>query len=187
MHARLQELFAYLNVRRTALREAVDLVPEAQRNTRPDADRWSVAEVLEHLALVEARFKTMIGDRLAEAKAAGLAREAETSAITGTYNPAPMLDRSDKHQAPDVVVPKAAEWQAAWKKLDAVRQTFLDVYRAGEGLALGAVEMHHPRLGTMNLYQWGLWLGAHESRHTEQVREIAADLTARDLSASAAE
>jgi hypothetical protein len=177
MHPRIQELFAYLNVRRTALREAVDLVPEAQRNARPDTDRWSVAEVLEHLVLVEARFKTMIGDRLAEAKAAGLAREAETGAIAGTYNPASMLDRSDKHQAPEVVVPKAAEWQAAWDKLEAVRRTFLDVYSAGDGLALGNVEMHHPRLGKMNLYQWGLWLGAHEARHTEQVREIAATLS----------
>jgi hypothetical protein len=176
MHPRIQELFAYLNVRRTALREAVDAVPEAQRNERPDADRWSAAEVIEHLALVEARFKTMIGGRLVEAKAAGLAREAETGAITGTYNPAPMLDRSDKHQAPDVVVPKAVEWQAAWDKLEAVRRTFLDVYSDGDGLALGNVEMHHPRLGTMNLYQWGLWLGAHEARHTEQVREIAATL-----------
>ena len=174
MHPRIQELFAYLNVRRTALREAVNLVPEAQRNERPGAGRWSVAEVLEHLALVEARFKTMIGDRLAEAKAAGLASEVETSAISGTYNPAPMLDRSDKHQAPEVVVPKATEWQAAWNRLEAVRRTFLDVYTAGDGLALGAVEMRHPRLGSMNLYQWGLWLGAHEARHTEQVHEIAA-------------
>ncbi|MBI3402642.1 MAG: DinB family protein [Acidobacteria bacterium] len=174
MHPRMQELFAYLNVRRTALREAVDAVPEAQRNERPAAGRWSVAEVLEHLALVEARFKSMIGDRLAEAKAAGLAAETETSAIAGTYEPTPMLDRSEKHQAPDVVVPKAAEWQTAWTKLEAVRRTFLDVYCAGDGFALGAVEMHHPRLGTMNLYQWGLWLGAHEARHTEQVREIAA-------------
>ena len=177
MHQRLEELFDYLKVRRAALREAVDAVPASRRNERPEPDRWSVAEVLEHLALVEARFKNLLGDRLAEAKAAGLAREADTGAITGTYNPAPMLDRSDKHKAPDVVEPKGAEWQAAWNKLEDVRQTFLDVYSAGDGLALGNVEMKHPRLGVMNLYQWGLWLGAHEARHTEQVHEIAATLT----------
>jgi hypothetical protein len=187
MHPRLQELFAYLSVRRAALREAVDAVPASHRNERPDADRWSVAEVIEHLAMVEARFATLLGDRLAEAKAAGLAAERETSSILGSYDLAPMLDRSSKHQAPDMVVPQHADWQAAWNHLEEVRRSFLAVYTSGDGLALGEVVNHHPRIGKLNLYQWAIWLGGHEARHTEQVREIAADLTARDLSASAAE
>jgi hypothetical protein len=43
MQPRLQELFAYLKVRRNALREAVDAVPEAQRSQPPEPGRWSVA------------------------------------------------------------------------------------------------------------------------------------------------
>jgi hypothetical protein len=63
-----------------------------------------------------------------------------------------MLDRSDRHVAPDVVVPQGAEWQSAWGKLEGVRQTFLDAYRSGDGLALGEVVNHHPRIGKLNLY-----------------------------------
>ena len=177
MHPRLQELFDYLQVRRTALGEAVDEVPAPRRGERPGTDRWSVAEVLEHLALVEGRFKTALGDRLAEAKARGLAAEHDTSPIVGTFDVAGLLDRRTRHQAPDVVRPQGGDWQTAWTRLEDTRRSFLDVFLAGDGLALGDVVHAHPRLGSLNLYQWGVWLGGHEARHTEQVREIAAELT----------
>ena len=177
MHPRLEELFAYLKVRRAALHAAVETVPEGLRNQPPSAGRWSVAEVLEHLALVERRFTTTFADRLVEAKAAGLAAESDTSPIVGSYDVAPLLDRRDKHAAPDVVVPHDAEWQAAWDALEAARKAFLEVYLNGDGLALGDVINRHPRIGALNLYQWGVWIGGHEARHTEQVREIAAELT----------
>jgi uncharacterized damage-inducible protein DinB len=176
MHPRLQELFAYLSVRRHALREAVDAVPEAQRNQQPEPDRWSVAEVLEHLALVEARFKTIVSDRLNEARASGLGAELETDSIVGTFNQAGLLDRSSKHVAPEVVRPQSSDWKTAWSHLEDVRRSFLDVYLSGDGLALAEVVHVHPRLGSLNLYQWGVWLGGHEARHTEQIREIAVTL-----------
>ena len=31
----------------------------------------------------------------------------------------------------------------------------------------------HPRFGAMNVYQWAGFLAAHETRHTEQIRELA--------------
>ena len=173
MHPRLQELFAYLSVRRQALREAVDAVPEALRQQRPAPDRWSAADVLEHLVLVETRFTKVFAERLNEVRAAGLAAERETSPITGTFDPTGILDRSSRHQAPDVVVPQGADWQTAWSHLEDMRRSFLDVYLSCDGLALGEVVHVHPRLGAMNLYQWGLWIGGHEARHTEQIREIA--------------
>jgi len=94
----------------------------------------------------------------------------------GTYDVASLLNRSGKHVAPDAVVSQGNDWQPAWNTLEAARQSFLDVYRSGDGLALGDVIYHHPRLGRLNLYQWAVWLGAHEARHTEQVHEISATL-----------
>jgi hypothetical protein len=179
MHPRIEELLAYLEVRRTALREAVDAVPVARRGERPEPGRWSVAEVLEHLALVEGRFKTVLAGTLADAKARGLAAERDTSPIVGTYNVAPMLDRSSKREAPDVVLPTGADWQTAWTMLEDTRRSFLDVFLAGDGLALGDVVYTHPRLGSQNLYQWGVLMGGHEARHTEQVHEIAASLNSQ--------
>ena len=177
-HPRLQELFAYLNLRRNALRDAMDAVPEPLRGQPPETGRWSVAEVLEHLALVEEQFTKVLGDRLAEARAAGIAPERATSPIVGTYDQNPVLDRTARREAPEVVRPQGVDWKSAWSHLEDARRSFLDLFLSADGLALGDVSYVHPRLGTLNLYQWGVWMGAHEGRHTEQVREIAATFEA---------
>ena len=176
MHPRLQELFAYLNLRRNALREAVDAVPEAQRSQPPEPGRWSVADVLEHLALVEGRFTTTLANRLVEAKAAGLAEERDVSPIVGTFDQAGVLDRTSRREAPEVVRPRGVDWNSAWSRLEETRRSFLEVFLSADGLALGDVAYVHPRLGSLNLYQWGIWMGAHEGRHTEQIREISVSL-----------
>ena len=173
-HPRLQDLFAYLEVRRNALREAVDAVPEAQRGQPPEPGRWSVADVLEHLALVESRFTTTLANRLAEARAQGLAEERDTSPIVGTFDQTTVLDRSNRREAPEVVRPQGLDWKSAWSRLEDTRRSFLDVFLSADGLALADVAYVHPRLGSLNLYQWGVWMGAHEGRHVEQIREIAA-------------
>ena len=178
-HPRLQELFAYLKVRRNALREAVDAVPEAQRGQPPEPSRWSVADVLEHLALVEGRFTTTLGNRLAEARAQGLAEERETSPIVGTFDQAAVLDRTSRREAPEVVRPQGLDWKSAWSRLEDTRRSFLDVFLSADGLALADVAYVHPRLGSLNLYQWAVWMGAHEGRHVEQIREIAATLNSQ--------
>jgi hypothetical protein len=135
MQPRLQELFAYLKVRRNALREAVDAVPEAQRSQPPEPVAGH-ADVLEHLALVEGRFTTTLGNRLAEARAQGLAEERETSPIVGTFDQAAVLDRTNRREAPEVVRPQGLDWKSAWSRLEDTRRSFLDVYLSADGLAL---------------------------------------------------
>jgi hypothetical protein len=51
MHPRTEELLGQLDESRGVLRAAVDSVPSSLHETRPGPDRWSVADVLEHLSL----------------------------------------------------------------------------------------------------------------------------------------
>jgi hypothetical protein len=58
---------------------------------------------------------------------------------------------------------------------DALRRSRADLHAAlrdGDGLALGEITATHPALGVINLYQWVLFVGQHEARHTRQVRDI---------------
>jgi hypothetical protein len=176
MHPRIQELNAYLTVRRDALREAVEAVPVEMRNQPPGPDRWSVAQVLEHLTIVEGRLTQVLGDKLAAARAAGLGPETEASSILGSWDVAPMLDRSAKREAPEAVRPQGIDWKTALTQLDDARKALLGVYQSGDGLALAKVIHSHRRFGDLSMYEWGVWLGGHEARHTEQIHEIAASL-----------
>ena len=59
------------------------------------------------------------------------------------------------------------------------RQALLSALTAADGLALDEITQPHPLFGTLNLYQWVLFVGQHEARHTAQIREIAGRLTRR--------
>ena len=53
LHPRIRELIDYLGMHRRALQEAVASVPAELRERKPGDERWSVAEVLEHLSLAQ--------------------------------------------------------------------------------------------------------------------------------------
>lgn len=177
MQPRIQELISYLDSSRTSLAAAVAAVPESQRDRRPEAGRWSVAEVLEHLALVEGGIGRLLGRQLEAARAAGLGPETSSSPVVPTLPVGHLRDRRVPIAAPERVVPKGElSAGAAWQLLEDRRRALLDTLRAADGLALGEVPMPpHPALGPLDAYQWVVFLGAHEDRHAEQIRECGAD------------
>ena len=180
MHPRTEELLRHLDAHRVALRAAVDDVPPSLRDTRPVADRWSVAETLEHLARVEEQLTRFLGMRLSEAQAAGVLQpETDTSSVTGMLDHALILDRRRRITAGDRVLPRGdMDTTAALAKLDETRTKLRELIVANDGLSLGAVTHPHPVLGPIDGYQWFIFIGSHEARHTDQIREIAAQLNA---------
>jgi hypothetical protein len=178
-HPRLQELLDHLDRHRAELRAAVETIPASVREQRPAPDRWSVAEVIEHLAIVETRSADRLLAKLTEARAQGIGRESETSPILPTIDSTALLNRSRKVSAPEVLHPSGLTAEAALAALEESRRRFRAALDAADGLALGTLMMKHPALGEMTLYQWIGALGGHEARHAAQIREIAEVLPGR--------
>jgi hypothetical protein len=175
MHPRTTELLAYLDTQRAGLREAFERVPRDQRDRKPAPDRWSAANVVEHLAIVEGRIAGRFAGLIAEARANGHAAESSTDPILPTIDMTRVTDRSGRINAPDPIQPTGLAADAAWAALETSRAALHDTMKAGDGLALGTITSPHPLFGPMPLYQWYAFLGAHEARHAAQIREIAAD------------
>jgi len=174
MHARIEEALKYLDTERAELRAAVELVPPALREQPPGPDRWSVAQVLQHLTLIENRVGRLVNKRIAGARADGLGPELETGPILNTRHAAKIADRSLRVTAPEETRPPSdIDAASAWAALEQSRQALRAAVISGDGLALSEVKHPHPVLGEINLYQWILFVGSHEARHTAQVREIA--------------
>ncbi len=185
VHPRIQELVGYLDWRRAELEKAVSAVPAARREWRPAAGRWSVGEVLEHLTLVETRIGLLLDGRLTAARAAGLGQERDTAPVLPTLDVTRLLDRSAPLIATEASQPTGTlSADEAWAALEEQRHVFRAMLLAADGLALGDVMIPHPRLGLLNVYQWVLFVGAHEGRHTAQVREIASNDSSSSGSAS---
>jgi len=173
LHPRIEELIEHLEETRAALLDAVRHVAPDGRDARPGDGRWTVGEVLDHVSRVEGGYARLLTKRVSDARAKGIASEAETSSILGSVESGPLVDRGRRLQAPEIVVPRegatVAEGLAALEGTRAaVRAALVDA----SGLALGTLTQQHPYFGALNMYQWGVFLGFHDLRHAEQIREI---------------
>jgi DinB superfamily len=175
MHPRTQEILTHLDTCRAALEQAVADVPASLHGRRPAAERWSVSEIIEHLGLVEGRIAPLLITQLGIARAAGLGAERETSPVVPTFDMSRLLDRSKPLTAGDTSLPRAGlSTSAGWAILTEHRRTLREAIIAADGLALGTIHIPHPRLGVLDVYQWLVFVGGHEARHTAQVREVGA-------------
>jgi len=176
MHPHLEHVFSRLDRSRAALRAAVDSVPSEARESRPAPDRWSAAEVVEHLSIVERIFGARI-EQAIQARAAELNRETAERAQLPDAIVTRMADRVNKRQAVEAALPTGTlSCEAAWTAFVNGHERVSAVVGAADGLALGDVTVDHPFFGTLTIYQWIELMAAHEARHTEQIKEIAAAL-----------
>lgn len=177
MHPRLAELLAYAELQRAVLLEAVALIPEPMRDRRLDPATWSVAEVLEHLHRVETGIARLLTRSVERARAAGLHPETDGGSVLGSLDTLRLLDRSFRISAPEPVMPRGELTAAqAIAALTESRRALVSALVAGDGLALGRIAHPHPLLGSLNLYQWVLFVGQHEARHAGQLQDIARQL-----------
>jgi len=174
MHPRTEELLRHLDANRVVLRAAVADVPPSLRETRPAPDRWSVAEVLEHLARVEEQLTRLLTAKLSEARAAGtLGPESNSDPVIDARAHRIVLDRRTRVTAGDRVLPRGElDSAAALAKLETARDKLRELLIAHDGLAIAAVSHPHPVLGPIDGYQWFAFVGSHEARHAAQIREV---------------
>jgi hypothetical protein len=168
-----EKLVQYLTTTRdTVLAESAKL-SDAQWNFKSAPDRWSVGEVVEHLALAE----PFIFEGL-QKTVAGPAAPADKLAATKGKDEMVLKvipDRTQKAQAPEPIQPGkrigsreavlAAFREKRGKTLDYAKQTKDD---------LRARASDSP-IGPLDGYQWLLFIGAHTERHLAQLKEVKAD------------
>jgi hypothetical protein len=131
---------------------------------RPGEDRWSIREVLEHLVLCEYRFL----ERVKNAEPSTAAPDFEKDAAVYARG----LDRTEKRQAPEQVIPSgkfASLGQAMAAFREARRQTIEYLREGSEDLR--KLKAQGP-LGDMDGYQILLLTALHTERHALQIDEI---------------
>jgi hypothetical protein len=174
VHPRIEELVAYLGNQRGVLRAAVDSVAPDARERPPAHGGWSVANILEHLSVVEHRIARLLSSTIAVAQTEGLAPETSVDPLLPALVAERAFDRSEKLMAPEALNPTGLSAAAAW---DALEKAGAEVHHAvltGDGLALGTLTHPHPIFGPITVYEWIAFVGAHEGRHANQIMRIAA-------------
>lgn len=173
MPSRIETLLQYLEEQHEVLRRAVESVPPERRTVRTAPDRWTVAEILEHVSIVESRLQKLFASKVAEARAT-LGPEQAALPDLHPWDRTRVLDRSFQVSAGEAVRPTGAlDPDTAWSAAEHAYQRFRESVRASDGVPLGRMVFPHPFFGPMNLYSWIEFVAGHEGRHAAQIREIA--------------
>lgn len=180
---RLSEVIEYLEVTRAPLLVSVEHVNPAFAEIRPGETAWSVAEILTHLALVEAGVAKLVARSVLWGKEKGIGPETSEESLLSSLDASPLAEPEHRMRAPDrVIPPHDSRMMEALRLLADSRRALVGAFIEGDGMDLSVITRPHPILGELNLYQWGIFIGKHEARHTRQIER-----TLRDLTESAAE
>jgi len=161
----------HLSQSRELLRQAVRGLSAEQRSFRPAADRWSVADCIEHLTVVE-NFTVKRIQQLLEQPPDGQPDTDGKDQLIMDHVPA----RTRRVKGPEAVMPSGrwADFDELLRQFEAARQRTMGFAEATEA-DLRAYAFPHPFLGPLDCYQWLLFLATHCERHVGQMEEVKSD------------
>ena len=168
----IKKAVQYLKQTEAGVEKATKGLSEAQWNFKPATNRWSVAEVTEHIAAAEDLLRNMIEEQVMKA---GPRTNAEDVAAIDAFVLARIPDRSVKAQAPEPLVPnnRYGSPQASLKHFEESRAKTIVFVKTTKDLRGHAAPS--PLGKTLDAYEWVLFIAAHSERHTKQINEVKAD------------
>jgi len=165
---------AYLESTKKGVVDSTKGLSDAQWNFKAAPDRWSIAEVVEHLAAAEDMIRGLTQEQVMKTPAITPRDPAELKKIDdGVLAQVP--DRSHKMQAPEPLKPtnRFGSPAEAEKHFLESRGTTEEFLKTTPDLRAHAVDS--PMGEKLDGYEWVLLIAAHSERHTKQILEVKAD------------
>jgi DinB family protein len=175
----LEQARQYFAFTRSRLVEVTASLTDEQARFKPAPDRWSIAEILEHLAAAHQRVLTRLQQNLPQAPAPEPGRDDQMlDALVLEKIP----DRSTKAKAPEFAlptgkVPAAEALESIFWSYEKLAE-FLESTPDLRGHVLDSPPLRIVTGGaycTADGYQWALTAAAHDERHVRQMLELKGD------------
>jgi DinB superfamily len=163
----------YLESTKKGVLDATKGLSDAQWNFKPAPDRWSMAEVMEHLAAAEDMLRGVTQEQIMKSPAVPV-RSAEEIKKSDESVLTMVPDRSHKAQAPEPLRPtnRFGSPEAAQKHFVESRAATEEYLKSTSGLR---AHLGDSPLGKLDGYEFMLFTAAHSERHTKQMLEVKAD------------
>ena len=167
-----EKALKYLESTRQGVEDATKGLSPAQLNFKAGPDRWSIAEVMEHIAAAEDMLRGLVAEQVMKAGPpdAGTDTQATDAGVM-----AGVVDRSHKLQAPEPLKPtnRFGSAEGSLKHFEESRAQTEEYLKAHNDLREHA--MAGPTGAKLDGYEWVLLIAGHSERHTKQINEVKAD------------
>jgi DinB superfamily len=163
---------AIFRIQKTNVLESTKGLSEAQWNFKSALDRWSVAQVMEHIAASEDFIRdNLIKEKVMVSPAGQPGRDVKQ---TDEAVVAMVPDRTHKAQAPEPLVPnnRFGSQDGSVRHFVESRAATEQFLKTTTGLRDHVID---GPVGKMDGYEFVLFIAAQCERHTKQINEVKAD------------
>ncbi|MDQ3320840.1 MAG: DinB family protein [Acidobacteriota bacterium] len=157
---------------RRELIETISNLPDERANFLPDGEKWTVAQFVEHLSMVEDGMTKISGKLLAEAQSSG--NKADGKAVFSESFMKKAAEMQDmKFESPDRVRPTGTKTVAeSLEKMRETREQLEKLRPLFETVECSDARFPHPFMGDLTAHEWLALVGGHEARHLAQIKNL---------------
>jgi len=169
-----QAAVKYLEETRQKVLDSLKDLSDEQWKFKASPDRWSAAEVAEHIAVSEETLLRLVTDRVMKSQAAPEKKEAAKGKDELVRNS--ITNRTVKVQAPEMLKPtnRFKTREEMTKAFNEGRDKTIEYVKTTQD-DLRSHFGPHPIFKDLDGYQWVLLLSGHSERHSLQILEVRAD------------
>ncbi len=164
-------LLTLLEDSRKAFLSAISGLSGLQWKWTPAPDRWSIGEIAKHIVLSEALLFGTV--KKAVASPANPDWEENTQGKTARLESV-LAPRRGKAQSPEAIAPKGEMTLAQVKERFEEQRIQIVKFATGTDVALKQHTLDNPFFGSLNGYQWLIYVPLHTMRHDKQIAEVKA-------------
>lgn len=172
----IADIYATNDKIRGKLKETISKLNDEQMAFLPDGEKWTIAHIVEHIAIVEDGMSKISAKLLAQAQSAG--KKSNGAAILSeNFGKKAVEARALKFEAPDRVRPTGNQTIAeSLAKMEENRRNLEKLRPLFESVECGDYKFPHPFMGELSAHEWLTLVGGHEVRHLAQIEGILAGM-----------
>jgi rubrerythrin len=138
----------------------------------PDGEKWTLAELIEHVAIVEHGMTQICAKLLGKAQAEDKKNDG-TAKISPDFLQKAAASVDQKIEAPERVRPTGTKSVAeSLAKMEENRETLKQMRPLFESFDGSEHKFPHPAFGDLSAHEWLALIGGHESRHLRQIKKL---------------
>jgi hypothetical protein len=173
MNSRLKEIISHIEDVRATLLRTVEGLPSNEAEESPGSGEWSIVEILHHLYLTETQISQLLERQVEHARKKGIGPDPDEESLITSLDQYALERATIKVKAPLRFLPQQdIEKLKIIELLKDSRGKLLDTISRASAYNLCELVFPHPVIGQLNMYQWILFVGKHEARHTHQIEDV---------------
>ena len=138
----------------------------------PEDGKWTVAQLVEHISIVEDGMTRICAKLLNEAVEAGKSADGSVK-MSDDFLRKAEGSREQKLEAPDRVHPKSNQTIAeSLAKMEESRNRLNKLRPLFESVECSDQKFPHPAFGELTAHEWLALVGGHEMRHIAQIKRV---------------